>query len=116
MKKRCISAAILILGAAAGAHAQVVADTDARYEALKALGELNGTALQCKYLDQTRRMKAAVVESVPKERSFGLAFDQATNDAFVAMVQSGTPCPGILGFEVWVGERIEVMQEVFRAP
>lgn len=116
MKKRWISVAFLILGAAAGIRAQAVADTDARYEALKALGELNGTALQCKYLDQTRRMKSAVVETVPKERSFGLAFDRATNDAFLAMVQSGAPCPGPLGFESRVGAQIEAMQEVFHAP
>jgi len=116
MKKRGNLVAFLILVAAASVRAEAVADTDVRYQALKALGELNGTALQCKYLDQTRRMKSAVVEVAPKERSFGLAFDQATNDAFLAMVQSGAPCPGPLGFESRVGAQIEAMQEVFRAP
>lgn len=112
---RCIPIRFLILVAGLGIGAETVADTDARYQALKALGELNGAALQCKYLDQTRRMKSAVVKTVPKERSFGLAFDQATNDAFIGMIQSGAPCPGILGFEARVGDRIEAMQEAFRA-
>jgi hypothetical protein len=90
------------------------ADTpDPRYAAVSALGELNGIALQCKYLDQVRRMKAAVVANVPKERSFGLAFDQATNDAFLAFIRQGDACPTHDAHERQVGHAIDRMRTVF---
>ncbi len=85
-------------------------------DAVRALGELNGVALQCKYIDQVRRMKAAVVANAPKERVFGLAFDEATNEAFLAFSRKGGPCPGYGGFESQVGERIELVQQVFATP
>ena len=64
-----------------------LAQEDPRYHAVAELGALNGIALQCRYLDEMRRMKAAVVASAPKERSFGLAFDQATEAAYLAQFQ-----------------------------
>ncbi len=97
------------------AAATVSASDDARYQAVSALGELNGVALQCKYLDQVRRMKAAVVDHAPKERSFGLAFDQATNDSFLAFVRSGVGCPPHESLERQVGHQIDRMAEAFAA-
>lgn len=90
-----------------------LADTQARYDAVKSLGSLNGVALQCKYLDQVTRMKQAIVESVPKERSYGLAFEQATNDSFLAFIRQQGACPGPAGFEQAVAERIQQMQQLF---
>ncbi len=87
----------------------------AQYDAVTALGELNGVALQCKYLDQVRRMKTAVVANAPKERSFGLAFDEATNKSFLAFAREQRPCPGRGGFEDQVGERVESMRQAFVA-
>lgn len=90
-----------------------VADSHAEYDAVAALGELNGVALQCRYLDQVRRMKAAVVANALKERSFGMAFDEATNTAFLTFARDKQPCPGVGGFEEQVGERIEAMRQAF---
>lgn len=98
------------------AASPVTADTTARYDAVKALGRLNGIALQCKYIDQVTRMKQAVVETVPKERSFGLAFDQAANDGFLAFIQERSSCPGPAGFEKDVTQQIEVLQQLFKTP
>lgn len=89
------------------------ADTDARYDAVKALGRLNGIALQCRYIDQVSRMKQAVVATVPKERSFGLAFDQAANDSFLAFIQQQSLCPGPAGFDKDVSQQIELLQQIF---
>ena len=86
---------------------------DARYSAIDALGQLNGVALQCKYLDQVRRMKAAVVESAPKERSFGLAFDEATNKGFVDFIRIQQSCPSQAEFELDVSARIVKMRDAF---
>jgi len=80
---------------------------DSRYTAVMALGSLNGVALQCKYLDQVRRMKAAIVTNVPKERSFGLAFDEATNEAFLAFLRSGDTCPPHETLQRSVGHAID---------
>lgn len=92
----------------------VAADEESRYDAVKALGRLNGIALQCKYIGQVSRMKQAVVETVPKERSFGLAFDQAANDSFLAFIQEQSPCPGPAGFENDVSQQIELLQQRFK--
>ncbi len=89
---------------------------DPRYQAVDALGELNGLALQCKYIDQVRRMKAAVVDNAPKERSFGLAFDQATNRAFLEFNRAGGSCPGPDLMARRVDAAIETVRSVFAAP
>ncbi len=109
MKRAYLAPLFLLLAQTAAA------DVTAQYEAVAALGELNGVALQCKYLDQVRRMKAAVVANAPKERSFGLAFDEATNKSFLAFAREQRSCPGTGGFEDRVGERIESMRQVFAA-
>lgn len=90
------------------------ADADARYDAVKSLGRLNGIALQCKYFDQVSRMKQAVVSNVPKQRSFGLAFDQAANESFLAFIRERSACPGPAGFENDVSQQIEFLQQVFK--
>ena len=108
MKTRSINAAWALALCAAAAAAD-----DPRYMAVGALGELNGVALQCKYLDQVRRLKAAVVAHAPKERSFGLAFEEATNRAFLDFARSAGRCPAHAGFAAEVGERIEAMRRAF---
>ena len=92
------------------------AGEDPRYTAVKGLGELNGIALQCKYIDQVRRMKAAVVANAPKERSFGLAFDQATNEAFLAFIRNGDACPTHATLERRVGHQVDTMRAAFARP
>lgn len=91
----------------------VAADEDPRYAAIEGLGALNGVALQCKYIDQVRRMKAAVVATAPKERSFGLAFDKATNDAFLAFARDQGVCPTHDQLRRQVGHQIDRMAEAF---
>ncbi len=111
--KPCLSvtfALLLIAGA------PTLADSETHYAAIKALGQINGIALHCRYIEQVRRMKAAVVHSAPKERGFGLAFDQATDEGFVAFVNAYTPCPGAAGFELQVTERIAALRAAFSDP
>lgn len=107
---------VSILCVSLGLSAAVSAGDDPRYGAVAALGQLNGVALQCKYLDQVRRMKAAVVAHAPKERSFGLAFDQATNDAFLAFVRDRESCPTHDGLARRVGHRIDALRAAFATP
>jgi len=102
---------IALLAGPAGA-----ADPIAQYDAVKALGTLNGLALHCKYLDQVRRMKAAVVDNAPKERSFGLAFDESTDAAFRIAIDQRQACPGPAGFGAEVGGAIEALRQAFTQP
>lgn len=98
----------MALAAAAGAD-----DEDPRYASVKGLGALNGVALQCKYIDLVRRMKSAVVLSAPKERSFGLAFDQSTNDAFLAFIKDNRVCPTHATLYRQVGHQIDALKAAF---
>lgn len=87
--------------------------TDPRYRAISELGTLNGIALQCRYVDQVRRLKSAVVAYAPKERSFGLAFDEATNDSFLRFMREKDVCPGKTSFSRLVGHRIDDVKSAF---
>ena len=66
--------------------------SDAQYGSIEALGELNGIALQCGYIEQTRRMKRVLVATLPKRRALGLAFDDATNESFLRFVEQKVGC------------------------
>ena len=112
----CRVAMGLLLGCMGVPLASAVAtDADPRYAAIDALGDLNGVALQCKYLDEMRRMKAAVVANAPKERSYGLAFDQATNRAFLRFIEQRDSCPHPEDFTRRVDQRIDAMRAAFGA-
>jgi hypothetical protein len=86
------------------------ANQDHVHEAVDQLGELNGIALQCRYIDQVRRMKSAVVAHVPKQRLYGQAFDEATNRSFLKFIEEERTCPSEPTFEREVGHRIDVLQ------
>ena len=101
----------LLLAVSATGHAE----QDPRYRAIQDLGALNGVALQCRYIDQVRRMKQAVVSNAPKERSFGLAFDEATNKAFLAFIERQESCPQGETFARSVGHQIDRVRTVFAA-
>lgn len=83
------------------------------YAAVEAVGALNGVALHCRYLDQVSRMKEAVVANAPKERSYGLAFEEATNEAFLSMIEQATACPSKTGFADEVEAAIRGMEAAF---
>lgn len=112
-RRGCLGLAMPLLLAAA---MPAPADQDARYAAVSALGEINGVALNCRYVEQVRRMKSAVVDNVPKERSFGLAFDEATNRAFLAFIRAARECPGPAEMERRVDQGIDTLRSTFANP
>lgn len=105
---RWFSASLLVC-----AQIAIADDTAIRHQAVSDLGRLNGVALHCKYLEQVRIMKAAVVAHAPKQRSYGLAFDEATNQAFLAHIRDGDPCPGPAAFARRVADGVEQLSRVF---
>ena len=93
--------------------AAVAADAAAGHQAVSALGRLNGIALHCRYLDRVRDMKAAVIANAPKQRSYGLAFDEATNASFLEQIDRHAPCPGEAGFAAEVTAAVQHLEQVF---
>ncbi len=96
--------------------ATATAITDTQFDAVKRLGALNGEALNCGYIDETRRMKRSLVTAVPKIRIIGKAFDDATNEAFLAMVSEKRPCPSERNLSERVDREVELLQQQFEQP
>lgn len=86
---------------------------EARHEALAQMGELNGVALACRYFDQTKRIKRALIEGLPKQRKLGQAFDDQTNESFIAFVKSGRSCPSPALFSEDVDRAIEALERAY---
>jgi len=84
-----------------------------QFEAIKKLGSLNGVALHCGYVEETRRMKAALIESLPKRRELGLAFDQITHESFMEFIQEERSCPSVGEFSRQVEQAIEGLKASF---
>lgn len=64
-----------------------------QYETIRQLGQLNGVALNCQFLSETRRMKKALVVTLPKRRQLGELFDTETNNAFLKFIEEKRECP-----------------------
>ncbi len=92
-----------------------IAESDAQFAAIARLGDLNGVALHCHYLDQTERMKAGLVDMLPKKRQLGEYFDARTNMAFMDFISKRASCPDRGDFSGRVGEALQVLRAEFPA-
>ena len=101
---------ILAIGLVAMPAAAV---TEAQFDTIRNLGRLNGVALHCKYLEETRRMKETLVETLPKRRELGLAFDEVTNESFIRFIDEGLGCPSSMDFNSQVDSAIEALKAAF---
>lgn len=106
MRTASVFTAAFLIGFSGWAAAE--SSTDARLDAIQQLGQLNGVALACRYDDAVKRMKHAIIVAAPKERVYGQAFDESSNQGFMAFVQGGQQCPGEFDFvrrvEAAIGE------------
>jgi len=84
---------------------------EAQIDSIRALGDLNGVALQCRYLEQTRKMKQALIETLPKRQELGQLFDDRSNTAFLAFIESKSACPSPAEFEGKVDSAIESLKQ-----
>jgi hypothetical protein len=85
MKKMFLLIAILL-------SSQLNATTDEQRKAIENIGELNGVALQCSYIDKVRLIKLALVKNLPKQRILGQWFEDATNKSFMNFMETGQEC------------------------
>jgi hypothetical protein len=86
---------------------------DERLAAIKRLGEINGVALNCGAFDETRRMKQALVMSLPKQRQLGELFDYETNRSFNAFIQAEDRCPASSVLGQRVDQAIRALEAVY---
>lgn len=66
---------------------------DAGLTDVQALGRLNGLALSCSMTDLATRIKQVMIQYAPKSSLHGQAFEQATNDAYLARSRGEADCP-----------------------
>jgi len=93
---------------------QLYAATDEQRKAIENIGELNGVALQCSYIDKVRVIKLALVKNLPKQRILGQWFEDATNKSFINFMETGKQCPRIDLFSTNVDAAISQIEVEFR--
>ena len=86
---------------------------DRQYQAIVALGDLNGVALHCHYLDQTHRMKKALVRVLPRRRALGQGFDDQTNLSFLRFIEERASCPDEADLAARVDSAIRELEQAF---
>jgi hypothetical protein len=72
------------------------ADAEAGLAAIKVLGSVNGQALACSEAGLAARAKQLMLAHAPKTPRFGAAYEEATQEAFLAQTRAGA-CPDATG-------------------
>lgn len=71
----------------------LAADAEAGLLAIKALGSANGQALACSEAALASRAKQLMLAHAPKTQRFGAAYEEATQEAFLAQTRAAGTCP-----------------------
>jgi len=106
-----VSISILCLGTMLAQS--VCAEPESQHATITRLGELNGVALQCRYFDQTQRIKQVLVANLPKRRELGLLFEDSTNSSFLAFMQRDDTCPSSVAFVRQVDSAVAHLEAAF---
>ncbi len=118
LPKRTTSIALLALLSAPlfaySSLAETPAETREQITSIESLGQLYGIALPCNYIQQTRRIKSAMVAALPKKRYLGQVFEEATNESFLAFHKTGGQCPGKAALATQINARIETLNSAFK--
>ncbi len=88
--------------------------TEDELASISRMGELNGIALQCSYVDQMQRIKQALVVNLPKRRELGEWFEKTTNTSFMSFMEKQSTCPDALIFVDDVGVAISKLETTFK--
>jgi hypothetical protein len=73
-------------------------DVEAGLVAVRQLGALNGQALACAEKDAAARAKLLMLAHAPKTARFGAAYEEATQEAFLAQTKASGTCPDARAF------------------
>ena len=72
---------------------QAQAATEEQTQSLEKMGKLNGIALSCRYFDQVKTIKKALVQALPKRRELGRTFEAVTDRVYREFMASKAACP-----------------------
>lgn len=89
------------------------AATDAEEQAIQDLGAVNGVALNCGYFEQVKHMKHSMIVSVPKARTLGMIYEDATDEAYKAFIEQDKTCPSKHELSKRVDQAVARLKEVF---
>ena len=103
---------ILIVALSGVSSAQ--AATESQLNAIAKMGELNGVALQCRYMDQMQRIKMTLVLHLPKQRELGDWFESTTSGSFMDFMTKDSACPGALPFIEQVDAAVKEIETTFK--
>ena len=109
-----IVAALLALSLSALANPGLAA-ADEGMAAVETLGRLNGIALACQQPALVSRARNAVVTTAPKTRSYGEAFETATNAAYIEQGKGAT-CPDAASLASKIASAEKRLEESFAKP
>lgn len=70
-------------------------DVEAGLTAVKQLGALNGQALACADKDATAHARLLMLTHAPKTARFGTAFEEATQQGYLAQTRAVSACPEV---------------------
>ena len=66
---------------------------DTALQAISDLAQVNGLALACSELKAARRAKDLMIAHAPKTARFGNAFEEGTQQSYVAQINTQVACP-----------------------
>jgi hypothetical protein len=84
-----------------------------QFAAIKRLGDLNGIALHCRALLETRRMKMALIRNLPQRRQLGELFDLQSHESFMAFIERRDTCPSMAELGLQVDAAITELERVY---
>ncbi len=91
----------------------LLATTDNQLNAISNLGQLNGIALQCRYMVPMQQIKQSLVSHLPKQRELGKLFEDSTNQSFMDFINQDSSCPDPLAFMRRVSTAISQLEAAY---
>ena len=110
MKPYCFLVCVVL--AASIKHAQ--AASEQQLNSIAVIGQLNGIALQCRYLEDVQRIKTALVRILPRKRELGIWFETKTNDSFLQFMQRDETCPAPDQFSARLDRAISLLEKAYQ--
>ena len=84
---------LIILLSLTLANPAVAEDVEAGLAAVRQLGTLNGQALACAEKDAAAHAKVLMLAHSPKTQRFGTAYEEATQEGYLAQTKASGTCP-----------------------
>ncbi len=84
-----------------------------QFDAIKRLGNLNGVALHCRALRETRKMKQALVRTLPQRRQLGELFDRQSHESYLAFIERRDRCPSLTELAGQVDDAIVELEQAY---